>query len=253
MQIKYKNWILPGSAIIAAFILLLIGPIAQNQEYHDFTDKRMFFGIPNFMDVITNIPFLFIGIAGLIVVFNSGSKKHTLKKICFTLFIGFVLLCFGSGYYHYTPSDFPLVFDRIPIAIIFMSFFSIFIYDYIGNYTGLRSFYFLNFIGIASVIYWYFSGITGNGDLRLYALVQFYPVIAIPLILIFYKHPFNYTREVILIFIAFGIAKITEGLDEQIYSITGFISGHSIKHIFMTIAGVFLVFMIKKRLKMKLN
>ncbi len=250
MQIKIKNRLLPITAIVGVVILLIIGPIAQKQDYHNFIDSRMFFEIPNFMDVITNLPFLFIGIAGLIVVFNSVSKNKVLKKICFTLFFGFVLLSFGSGYYHYIPSDFSLVFDRIPIAVIFMSFFSIFIYDYIGKSSGIRAFYWFNAIGIISVIYWYLAEITGNGDLRLYALVQFYPLIAIPLILMINKDTFNYTREVVFIFIAFGVAKLAEGLDEEIYSLMGFISGHSLKHVFMTLAGIFLVFMIRKRLSM---
>lgn len=251
MLIKFKNILLPLTAFIAIIILLIIGPIPQNQEYHNFADNRSFFGIPNFMDVITNLPFLFIGIIGLYLIKNTESKNKTLKEISITIFIGFILLCFGSGYYHYIPSDFSLVFDRIPITIIFMSFFSIFIYDCIGKSIGKTSFYFLNLIGIFSVIYWYLTEISENGDLRIYAMVQFYPIIAIPLILFLHKAPFNYTGYVTLIFAAFGLAKLSEGLDEQIYSIIGFISGHSLKHIFMAFSGLFLVFMIKKRLDKK--
>ena len=47
-----------------AFVLAM-QPIAQDQAYHDFADRGQFLGIPNFFAVISNIPFLLVGIAGL--------------------------------------------------------------------------------------------------------------------------------------------------------------------------------------------
>jgi hypothetical protein len=46
-------------------IMLSMQPIKQNLAYHDFADHGAFLGIPNFFDVISNIPFLLVGIAGL--------------------------------------------------------------------------------------------------------------------------------------------------------------------------------------------
>jgi hypothetical protein len=44
---------------------ILLPPIVQNQNYHDFADQRTLFGIPHFWNVVSNIPFLGIGAAGL--------------------------------------------------------------------------------------------------------------------------------------------------------------------------------------------
>ena len=44
--------------------LLLLSPIPQDQSYHQFADQRTIFGIPNFWNVVSNIPFLAVGAAG---------------------------------------------------------------------------------------------------------------------------------------------------------------------------------------------
>jgi hypothetical protein len=45
--------------------LLLLPPIPQDQSYHQFADQRTIFGIPNFWNVVSNLPFLAVGAAGL--------------------------------------------------------------------------------------------------------------------------------------------------------------------------------------------
>src|SRR5215471_1537110 len=37
-------------------------------SYSNFADQRQFLGIPNFMDVVSNLPFLIVGIWGLAVL-----------------------------------------------------------------------------------------------------------------------------------------------------------------------------------------
>ena len=38
--------------------VMALPPIAQDPTYHDFADNRAFFGIPSFLNVITNFAFL---------------------------------------------------------------------------------------------------------------------------------------------------------------------------------------------------
>jgi hypothetical protein len=75
--------------------LILYGPIPQDKNYHDFADNRKAFGIPNFINVITNLPFGIIGLWGLWVVRHVKFKE--LKRITVGLFTGFLLLAIGSG------------------------------------------------------------------------------------------------------------------------------------------------------------
>jgi hypothetical protein len=243
-----KDVIVPLLALLCIIGMSMHSPMAQDLYYHNFADRRTILGIPNFLNVITNVPFLIIGVAGLRVV--SIARETKLKRISSLLFFGFVLLTFGSGYYHLYPNNETLVCDRIPIVIIFMSFFAIIIYDCLNRYKGYAAFIILNIIGILSVVYWILSEHKGYGDLRWYGLVQFFPIIAIPLLLFLYKTPFNYSKEVIPIFVFFGLAKFAEHFDKEIYQcLFNTISGHSLKHVFVAIAGYELVSLIARRVK----
>ena len=53
--------------LIAASLLglLLVPAIAQDQAYHQLADQRNLLGIPNFWNVVSNIPFVVVGVVGL--------------------------------------------------------------------------------------------------------------------------------------------------------------------------------------------
>src|ERR1700686_140785 len=62
-------------AIVIAVLAFLLHPIPQPLSYHNFADQRSWLGIPNFGDVISNLPFALVGIAGLIFLLGPGAKK----------------------------------------------------------------------------------------------------------------------------------------------------------------------------------
>ncbi|MBD0295090.1 MAG: ceramidase domain-containing protein [Flavisolibacter sp.] len=241
-----KHFILPFVALLCIIWLLFIGPVPQSQTYHHFADQRGAWGVPNFLNVITNLPFAFVGFWGLYVA--SRLKENRLKAIVFTLFIGFLLLSVGSGYYHFRPNNDTLVYDRIPIAVIILSFFVFIIYDRVDSKKGFTAFILLNLLGILSVIYWIGSEHIGRGDLRWYGMAQFFPLIAIPLVMFLYKSAFNPWKEILLIYLFFGLAKFTETFDKEIYHWLGTtISGHSLKHLLMAAAGYIIVLLMRLR------
>ncbi|PYU18912.1 MAG: hypothetical protein DMG30_26090 [Acidobacteria bacterium] len=108
-------------------------------------------------------------------------------------FLGVALTSIGSAYYHWAPDNGRLVWDRLPMSIAFMSLLAAIITERITVNAGLRSLLPLMALGIASVLYWHLTELKGQGDLRLYGLVQFYPVMAIPLLLTLF--PARYTRS----------------------------------------------------------
>jgi hypothetical protein len=243
-----KDYILPSLAALCIIALLVYGPIPQDQDYHNFADQREFLSIPNFLNVITNLPFAILALFGLRQIRNLKEKK--LKHIGLALFVSFILVTLGSGYYHLWPKNETLVYDRIPITVILMSFFTFLIYDLIDRQKGYNAFIILNLLGITSVLYWYLGERQGSGDLRWYAMVQFFPVIAIPVILILYKSSFNHYKEVVPVFLFFGLAKLAESFDEEIYHLlNNIISGHSLKHLFMAAVEYKLVRLMARRVK----
>ncbi|MDB5013947.1 MAG: putative rane protein [Daejeonella sp.] len=241
-----KHSIIPILALLAVIALIFVGPISQDDAYHHFADQREMLSIPNFLNVSSNLPFILIAIWGISVSGKYMDKK--LRNISYLLFVGFFLLTFGSGYYHLYPNNITLVYDRLPMSVIFMSFFSFLIYDRIDKQKGYIAFIVLNIVGIATVIYWALTEQAGKGDLRWYALVQYFPLIAIPLIIWLYKSPFNHGKYIVAIFVLFGLAKLGESYDDQIYeALNKVVSGHSIKHLFMAAAGYYIVKMMYKR------
>ena len=56
---------------------LLLPRIPQPQSYHNFADQRSFLGIPNFGDVVSNIPFALFGVWGLLFWWRSYRMRSS--------------------------------------------------------------------------------------------------------------------------------------------------------------------------------
>lgn len=229
--------------LVALFVIsTMVGlaPIAQDPGYHNFSDKREILGVPNFWNVLSNLPFLFIGLLGLFKLHSDDIVKT--QYIIF--FIGVSLVAFGSAYYHLNPNNDTLVWDRLPMTIGFMALFSAVISEFINDKFGKSVFIPALIIGLSSVIYWVIMK-----DLSLYMVVQFFPMLAIPVMLIFFKSRYNLTAGYWLLLLAYVIAKVCEKYDYEAHDFLGFISGHSLKHIFAAL-GIYM--MILKRIDQKI-
>lgn len=224
--------ILVISAISMIFVFLH-NPVAQDPGYHFFYDQRMFFGIPNFFNVITSIPFLLVGIMGLKWLAKSSNKKYKqeINLSYSTLFLGVSLVAIGSGYYHLWPSNETLVWDRLPMTIAFMALFSIIIGEFISTRFGKPLLLTLLIFGLTSVVYWHYTEIQNNGDLRFYMLVQFLPLLLIPIILLFFNPSFTLPGGYWLLLSAYILAKVLEEYDSEVFNILPLLSGHSLKHL----------------------
>ena len=55
---------------------LLLPRIPQPQSYHVFADQRSFLGIPNFANVVSNIPFAVVGLWGLVFLLRSNARTE---------------------------------------------------------------------------------------------------------------------------------------------------------------------------------
>jgi len=117
------------------------------------------------------------------------------------------------------------------MAIAFMGLFSIVIGEFISVDAGKKLVFPLMVLGVASVLYWYLTEANGVGDLRFYALVQFYPILAISLMLLLFTPCYSNVSSYWMLLLLYGVAKIFEYYDQELHSLFGMISGHSIKHI----------------------
>ena len=212
--------VLAFSGLTAASLagLLLLPAIPQDQAYHQFADQRTIFGIPNFWNVVSNLPFLVIGAAGL--------WRFRRDAAMTVFFLGVFLTGIGSSYYHWNPHDGTLFWDRLPMTVSFAALLALVVGERIRGSAGAILLWPALVVGVFSLLLWRWTD-----DLRLYFWVQFFPAFAA--ILLFSLYPAKYTRAYYWI-VAMGLyalAKLFEFTDEEIYSAGGVVSGHTLKHL----------------------
>jgi hypothetical protein len=235
--------------IVLFAVFTLVPKIPQDLNYHDFGDRKEIMGIPNFWNVMTNLPFLIVGLMGIRQVTASrlDGGLPQLRPAYLMFFIGVDLTGLGSGYYHLNPDNGTLVWDRLPMTIAFMALFSAIVGEFLSIEWGRRLLYPLVLIGMASVIFWHWSEQQGLGDLRFYGLVQFLPMLLIPVMLVFCQPRLSgngYLWGIVGIYVA---AKLAEAGDAVIYEHLRFLSGHSLKHLLAAGgAGLFLIALQKR-------
>ena len=224
---------------VSIFAVFSMDPIAQNPAYHHFADRRGMINIPNFYNVLSSLPFVIIGIMGmrLVALGRASGGLVELQAVYMTFFAGVFLTGFGSVYYHYHPDNQTLLWDRLPMTIAFMAFFSAIAGETISSQMALKLFIPLLVSGIASVVYWHVSELNGHGDLRAYVLVQFLPILLIPLILWLFNSRLNGIKYIWGVIVAYAVSKLMEFFDARIYSSLGVISGHSLKHLIAAFAA----------------
>lgn len=230
--------LLLGLLVVVISIIAVLEPIPQDPAYHLFADSRTFFGIPNFNDVVSNIGFALAGMLGLFAVAGGRRREifvrtsHARPYLVF--FTGIALVSLGSAFYHWAPSNERLFWDRLPMSMGFMAISAAVVADRVDARAGNGwLLYLLLGAGFGSLIYWHWTESLGHGDLRAYALVQFYPVLALPLIIgLFPRFRYTVGRFLAWVILWYGISKVFEHFDHEVFELFGqTVSGHTLKHL----------------------
>ena len=235
----WRGWVLAGVAGGAIAATFFVARIAQDASYHRFADVRTLEGVPNFWDVASNLPFALVGIYGLFRMPRLASRSLWPGYIAFCLAVIGVSL--GSAYYHYSPSNPTLVWDRLPMSLAFMAVFTLVLGDRVSPALGRVLLAPLLTLGAASVFYWAWTESRGVGDLRPYALVQFLPLLLIALMLLIYPGSRDSAVWLWWATLMYFLAKLAEHFDVPIYRAVG-VSGHTIKHLLSAGAVLFALF-----------
>jgi hypothetical protein len=239
---KLLLWI---TALTTIAVFVFMKPIPQDLTYHHFANDHLVFGIANFWNVISNVGFIIAGLLGIHFI-----RKYKLTNpIVWMLFVGILLTGIGSAYYHFVPNNTTLVWDRLPMTIVFTSFFAL-IYSWCFNAKMGFNIWLVSLVaGIYSVFYWQYTEQEMRGDLRLYAIIQFLPIVLIAIIVAgnFKKHTFL-LKPISMIVLWYVIAKLLEHYDNYLFEITNLFSGHPIKHAAAAMATFYIYKMVKTQL-----
>src|SRR5262245_46712761 len=118
-------------SLAAGAAALLLPRFAQPQWYHDFADQRPLLGIPHALNVLSNLPFVAVGVLGVLFVASPAARRpggpflEASERRAFAVFFAAVALTgIGSAYYHAEPGNDRLLWDRLPLAVAFMALFA---------------------------------------------------------------------------------------------------------------------------------
>jgi hypothetical protein len=243
-------WLFLALGAVVAIATTLSPRFDLPPSYHHFADSRGWLGLRNFGNVFSNVVFLIAGLWGLGFLASRASRQRFVdprERWPYVLvFIGLVWTAFGSGYYHLAPDNDRLVWDRLPMVIVFMPLVAAQVAERVSVKLGLWVLPILTAVGVASVLEWHATVQHGAGDLRFYSAVQAYAVLALIVAMLL---PARYTRNSDLIWVVafYVVAKVVEAADHQIFSLGQIVSGHTVKHLSAGVAGLWVVNMLRKR------
>jgi hypothetical protein len=225
-------------ALLVCAVIAAAGPrVPQPLAYHQFADTRTFLGVPNALNVLSNVPFAIAGIAGLILAFRAPAGDPIERWSYAVLFAGVTLTTIGSAWYHLAPDNGRLVWDRLPMAIGFMALLAAIVAERVSTRAARVLLLPLLALGCGSVFYWHWTELRGAGDLRPYLVVQFGSLIVILLMLARYRVPRSGTGWLLAGLAAYAAAKGLELADRPVFAAGQVVSGHTLKHL-VAAAGV---------------
>ena len=214
-----------GALSVLAASFAFLPPIAQDPRYHAFADQRTLYGVPNFWNVISNVPFFIVALYGLRNVRSSIAFTEFWERVAYgALLAGTAATGLGSSYYHLRPDDTRLFWDRLPMTVVFTSLLAATIGERVSMKAGKWLLLPLILLGIATVFYW-----RSSGDLRPYCVVQFGSMLAVPAMLVLFPPIYSGAGRVWCMLLLYALAKMMELLDQKI-ALVAPTGGHPWKH-----------------------
>lgn len=227
MATKCRRIALIGGVVsLLTIYFIVVPPVAQDPGYHSFADARTLHGMRNFWNVVSNVPFLLVALYGVNALRRRIAFVEPWERVAYGILLtGIAAVSAGSAYYHLRPNDARLVWDRLPMTVVFMCLVTSTIGERVSMKAGRLLLIPMILLGLGSVLYW-----RSSGDLRPYCVVQFGSMLVMPLILARFPARYSVAGSVWGTLALYAFAKLVELLDGEIASCipTG---GHPLKHL----------------------
>ncbi|GAA0709024.1 hypothetical protein ISN75_16225 [Dyella marensis] len=241
---RKRGYLLALAGVVLAVLAFALPPVAQPQAYHGFADARGWLGVPNFGDVMSNLAFLLVGVLGLSAMREprvQAMGRIPLHAYALT-FAGLALTAFGSAYYHWAPSDARLVWDRLPMTLVFMPLLAATLAERLRWRSDLPLLG-LSLLGVGCVVYW---NVTGN--LLPYFVAEGGSILLLLLAVALLPTPWSGRAQLFAVLGIYLVAFACEQGDKQVFQATGgTVSGHTIKHLVAALAFYVLLRMLRRQ------
>lgn len=189
----------------------MFSQLIPDASYHHFADPAG--------SLLSNLAFALVAAYGL----RHWASLNARRRLAF---VGALLVAIGSAWYHWAPSDQTLVWDRLPMTLVFSAVFTEAVASFRSERLARRIFLPLVAAGVASVFWW-----QATGHLLPYAVVQFGPMLAIPILIDFRRPDSPATGPWWTMLGLYCLAKLLEAGDAPIFELTGLVGGHTLKHL----------------------
>lgn len=233
------GWLL-AITLIAAAGLWQHGPILQWADYHRFADARAWGFVPNAANVLSNLPFLLAGGWGLLRLVRIRDAGPA-RRAWLVFSAALLFTAFGSAAYHWAPSDETLAFDRLPIAWACASLLCALLAERVDPRWAAGPVVAGALLAATLSVAAWWSG----GDLRLYAAVQFLPMLLVPAALALRLPPTHEHvvagRDWCIVLALYALAKLLESADHAVMASVSPLSGHTLKHLLAAAAAGWIV------------
>lgn len=106
---------------LASSLGLSLNPNGHSHLYphgHPFVDARVLWGVPNALDVLSNLPLAVAGLCGGWAMARHRTAAQVRPALCL-FFSGLVLTALGSAWYHWLPDPVGLMWDRLGMGVTF--------------------------------------------------------------------------------------------------------------------------------------
>lgn len=192
-------------------------------------------GIPHGFNVLTNVPFLLVGLWGLLYLHRRGLLADARFVNWTGLWTSVALVAFGSGAYHFFLTPATLALDRACIVGIMAFVAAEALVVALDRSPSCRLSLLLLVVLEGSVAAWLLGATAW-----IYGGLQAVGGVAVLLLLIRAARRGRVGRETlrpVVLFVAlYALAKVVEVLDEPVCRLTGVIGGHPMKHLLAALA-----------------
>lgn len=193
---------------------------------HPFVDARSWWGVPNTLDVLSNLPLLLAGAAGFWYLRRRVLPPTTANALR-VAFAGLILSGLGSAIYHWAPGAGSLVADRLGMAVAFAGVLALSLAERVGQREAQGLLPLVLVLALVSAVLPHLQG-----NVLPWAVVQFGGMGLVVWATTRARAPGAIGVSLVAVVVLYAVAKLLEVGDEAVFHATGhWVSGHSLKHV----------------------
>src|ERR1700704_1551202 len=124
--------------LLATLVWAMLSTIPQNPSYHQFADQRRWLRVPHAADTLSNMAFALVGVVGLVRLASRRRLRFSpaTETCMWCIALGLVCTAMGSAWYHLDPTNATLVWDRLPMTLVFAGVLGAAIAQRVGSNSG---------------------------------------------------------------------------------------------------------------------